>query len=178
MVFFYYRGIECVFNRFKPALQDGVVENILSLIACSLRGFKHIKECCECGYSVFLSEDGRTDRTHTHNRPLRVCAMEREGNIGRVLSARRHFFCFSSKIYVSPLRGLSSDRVTYTNNIMNNNNWLLIIISENFNRKSKKRSFQHFYDLFITLKWKIIIWMLSNTNDLYRYIYYIYMHLK
>ena len=47
---------------------------------CSLRGFKHchlgkhsrllshhirIQECCECGYSVFLSEDGRIDRT-TH----------------------------------------------------------------------------------------------------------------
>ena len=42
--------------------------------------------------------------------------MERERNIGRVLSARRHFSCFFSKIYVWPLRGLSSDRVTFVFN--------------------------------------------------------------
>ena len=61
---------------------------------------------------------------------------------------------------------------------MNNNNWLLIIISENFNRKLNKKSFQHFDDLFIKLKWKIIIWMLKNTNDLHRYIIYIWRYAR
>ena len=69
-----------VLHRFKLALQDSVVEKILSLIVCSLWGFKHchsgkhsrllshhihIRECCECGYSVFLSEDDQTGRTDT-----------------------------------------------------------------------------------------------------------------
>ena len=116
-----------VLHRFKPALQDSVVEKILSLIVCSLRGFKHchsgkhsrlrshhihIHKCCECGYSVFLSEDGRTGRTDTEYKPAQVCLLEEERNIGRALSARRHF-CFSSKIYAWLLRALSSDRVTY-----------------------------------------------------------------
>ena len=117
-----------VLHRFKPALQDGVVEKILSLIVCSLRGFKHchsgkhsrllsnhihIHECCECGYSVFFSEDGRTGRTDTDYKPVQVCVWKEERNIGRALSARRHFSWFSSKIYAWLLRALSSDHVTY-----------------------------------------------------------------
>ena len=114
-----------VLHRFKLALQDGVVEKCLSLIVFSLRGFKHchsrkhsrllshhirIYECCECGYSVFLSEDGRTGWTDTDYKPVQVCVLKEERNIGRALSALRHF---SSKIYAWLLRALSSDRVTY-----------------------------------------------------------------
>ena len=67
----------------------------------------HIHECCECGYSVFLSEDGRTD---TDYKLVQVCVLKEERNIGRALSAHRHF---SLKIYAWLLRALSSDRVTY-----------------------------------------------------------------
>ena len=117
-----------VLHWFKSALQDGVVDIILSLIVFSLRGFKHchsgkhsrllshhihIHECCECGYSVFLSEDGRTSRTDTSYKPVQVCVLKEERYIGRALSARRRFSCFSSKIYAWLLRALSSDCVTY-----------------------------------------------------------------
>ena len=100
---------------------------MLSLIVCSLRGFKHchsgkhsrrlshhihIHECCECGYSVFLSEDSRTGRTDTDYKPVQVCVLKEERNIGRALLARRHFSCFL-KIYAWFLRALSSDRVTF-----------------------------------------------------------------
>ena len=122
------KSIFDILHRFKPALQDGVVEKILSLVVCSLRGFKdchsgkhsrllshHIRihECCECGYPVFLSEDGRTGRTDTNYKPVQVCVLKEEKNIGRALSARLHLSCFSSKIYAWLLRALSSDRVIY-----------------------------------------------------------------
>ena len=116
-----------VLHRFKPALQDGVMEKILSLIVVSLRSFKHchseklsrllshhihIRKCCECGYSAFLSEDGWTGRTDTDYKPVKVCVLKEERNIRRALSALHHFSCFSSKIYAWLLRAVPLDHIT------------------------------------------------------------------